>query len=85
MNNEPTLLTRVKAILSVSPGHMEDHYRELRLMAWNEEANDSLEVMAVFQPHDEEVPLTLKVGHHFYRQGQWSGPSGRLVWFDQEQ
>ena len=78
----PTLLRRVDAILSVAPDHMEDHYRELRLMRWDDAANDSIQVETLFQPHDEPVPWEIKVGHTFYRQGQTTGPRNLLVWFD---
>jgi hypothetical protein len=55
---------------------MENMYRELRLM------NGYREDIALFQLYSDDVPERIDYDGHEYRQGQWSGPSGRLVWFE---
>lgn len=80
----PTLLSRVSAILSV-PDLMENTYRELRLMRWDDRVNDSVEVVSLFQPHSEALPDSVFFEGHTYRAGQVSGPRCWLVWFDREE
>ena len=83
--SEPNIFSRVEAILMAAPEPMESHFRELRLMMWDHECEVERELISLFQPHDEPVPQWLKVGRSMYRQGQTSGPSNYVVWFEREE
>jgi hypothetical protein len=81
------LLTYVDALTAcsfVKGTKLPDMYHEIRFQKWCDTTNDSVSVGRRFILRGQDIPWTIEFEGATYQQGQCSGRSMSLVWFDQQ-